>query len=505
AAMVQTIAEINIPLNQGNLVRYAQNEELFAFVSRTRKRYIPPMWMALPADKKHGTPDLSQMPAKLRQRFDGTILPNSVTDRSKRVAVVLPIFEFGGVERVAFRVAKELTAKNFCVDLIVCGRNSIKIYDDFFDVFSNLYILEDSDFNSFTSADYRGTRLPSEAIIKKMPELTNLLLSYSIVIAHHSADALVAASKLRQAGVIFVNYLHLIEYSDKGVAVGHPIIGEAYEHAVDVFACCSNQLSAELGALGIPRAKIVTVPNGPGGVITTAEIQRSMDARSKRRAQKLPLRVLYMGRLDRQKGIDRLEKVINTARELDLNIEFRIVGGYVVDNKEDAGSPTLMPLVEPPIYQARDVVNALTWADVLLLPSRFEGLPLILIEAMQLGLVPISTDVGAVSELVRHGENGFLVQAENVNQAFLDSLIKLSEDPTLLERLSIAAASDSAARQWPSAVEHLLDAIARARRVRGITADAYRLPAANKPASGLVESQPHPVNHQTLLPGMPSF
>ena len=54
--------------------------------------------------------------------------------------------------------------------------------------------------------------------------------------------------------------------------------------------------------------------------------------------------------------------------------------------------------------------------DVFVLPSRWEGLPLTVIEAMFAGKPVIATDVGGVSELVENGKTGFLIPSENLEE-----------------------------------------------------------------------------------------
>jgi glycosyltransferase involved in cell wall biosynthesis len=57
-----------------------------------------------------------------------------------------------------------------------------------------------------------------------------------------------------------------------------------------------------------------------------------------------------------------------------------------------------------------DVEKVLAAFDVFALTSRTEGLPLVLLEAMATGLPVVSTAVGGVPDLIRHGDNGLLVR-----------------------------------------------------------------------------------------------
>lgn len=65
-------------------------------------------------------------------------------------------------------------------------------------------------------------------------------------------------------------------------------------------------------------------------------------------------------------------------------------------------------------------------ADLFILPSDYEGLPMVIIEAMSLGKPIVASNVGGISEIVRNGVNGFVV--ENNPQAFRDKIVSILED-----------------------------------------------------------------------------
>lgn len=80
------------------------------------------------------------------------------------------------------------------------------------------------------------------------------------------------------------------------------------------------------------------------------------------------------------------------------------------------------------------------WGDICLITSRYEGFSLSLIEGMSQGLIPIVFKVGVAPEVIRDGENGFLV--ESVKEA-KQRVTQLAKDPDL-RRLMAAAAWESA-------------------------------------------------------------
>ncbi|MBO8140920.1 MAG: glycosyltransferase family 4 protein [Firmicutes bacterium] len=63
----------------------------------------------------------------------------------------------------------------------------------------------------------------------------------------------------------------------------------------------------------------------------------------------------------------------------------------------------------------KDVPEHLAQADIFVLASKWEGLPLSILEAMRAGLPVIASDVGGVREAVRDGETGFLIPRSDVN------------------------------------------------------------------------------------------
>jgi glycosyltransferase involved in cell wall biosynthesis len=81
-----------------------------------------------------------------------------------------------------------------------------------------------------------------------------------------------------------------------------------------------------------------------------------------------------------------------------------------------------------------DAPKRLVGFDIFALPSRWEGMPLSILEAMHAGLPVLACDVGSVGEAVRDGETGYLVPVENL-EVICDRLGKLLADTALRERM----------------------------------------------------------------------
>ncbi len=85
------------------------------------------------------------------------------------------------------------------------------------------------------------------------------------------------------------------------------------------------------------------------------------------------------------------------------------------------------------------------YGGILFLPSRYEGFSLSLVEGMSQGLVPIAFPVGIAPEIIRNGENGFLVS--NIEEAVARARELLNNEAA---RLVMAAAAKQAAEQFKS-------------------------------------------------------
>lgn len=82
----------------------------------------------------------------------------------------------------------------------------------------------------------------------------------------------------------------------------------------------------------------------------------------------------------------------------------------------------------------QDVPDVLAAADIFVLPSLWEGLPIGLLEAMAMGKAIIGTKVDGTSEVIQHNVNGLLVPVATLDDTLPQTILQLT-DPALHERL----------------------------------------------------------------------
>lgn len=111
--------------------------------------------------------------------------------------------------------------------------------------------------------------------------------------------------------------------------------------------------------------------------------------------------------------------------------------GYAAEIKKLVQASGLAGRIEL-VGRRSDIPACLAGSDVFVLPSRSEGQPLALMEAMASGLPCVAAAVGGVPETIAHGEDGLLFERENVGQ-LAEQLRRVLSDGALRRRLGAAA------------------------------------------------------------------
>jgi glycosyltransferase involved in cell wall biosynthesis len=173
----------------------------------------------------------------------------------------------------------------------------------------------------------------------------------------------------------------------------------------------------------VAEQRVVTVHNGMPDI--SAELRAN--------PAQTPPRLVMVARFEPQKDHGTLLRALSGLR--DQPWELDLIGDGPLRSQAEALAETVG--VRDRIHflgQRRDVARLLGRAQVSLLVSNWEGLPLSILEAMRAGLPVIASEVGGVAESVQDGETGFLVPQGGVDQ-LRDRLGRLLRDPELRVRL----------------------------------------------------------------------
>lgn len=268
------------------------------------------------------------------------------------------------------------------------------------------------------------------------------------------ARQLIGALKLARFDGIFVNVLadavqtNVVRYLPAGmlrVLIVHSITPATYSAAcavrghVHAAVAISPRIHDDLvGRCRFPAERVFLIPHA-----AEAEGGRAL-AESDPQG---PLRLLYLGRIeDRSKGVSLLPAVLE---RLPRSVTLTIAG-------DGPDLPALRGRCRHLAERVRflgpvppgDVGRLLSGHHALLVPSRFEGFGLTVVEAMAAGCVPVASRIHGVTDwIVRDGEDGLLFPVGSAGRA-ADCIALLERDRSLLLALS-GAARRSARHAFP--------------------------------------------------------
>jgi len=142
---------------------------------------------------------------------------------------------------------------------------------------------------------------------------------------------------------------------------------------------------------------------------------------------------LLATRLSYIKGIDIYIEIIKELYKKNKNLEFLIVGrGDLKKLVLDAQNE--LPLKYIPYYPYENIQDIYNMSKLLLITSRFEGIPNVIHESLACETPVVSTNVGGISGIISNNENGYLYDVTNYNNA-VDLILELVNDNNKMREL----------------------------------------------------------------------
>lgn len=188
----------------------------------------------------------------------------------------------------------------------------------------------------------------------------------------------------------------------------------------------SAQLKSQLTALGIQPEKVSVVRNG---IRFGEPISRPSRA---------PV-VGWVGRLSPEKGTSEFAEIMRRLSCECSEVRFLVVG----DGPERASLETFVSTHELEhrvtfCGEVSDTSSVYGAMDIMVMPSKIEGLPFALIEGMASGVAVVANAVGGVPEVISHGHNGLLVTPGD-SERFVMSVLQLLRDEELRSSIAMNA------------------------------------------------------------------
>jgi glycosyltransferase involved in cell wall biosynthesis len=202
-----------------------------------------------------------------------------------------------------------------------------------------------------------------------------------------------------------------------------------YKKACLILVLC-RPFKEQLAGMGLPP-EIVKV-------VTTMYEGNQLPASLRDKKTGETTKILFMARLIKPKGVYLAAEVGRLLVEngyKNIKLFFAGDGPELEGLRKYIKDYSLDDYLEAPGYiSGRRKEELLAESDIFLFPTTSEGCPVVVLEAMGAGLAIISTPVGAIPEIIKHEENGFLIAGQDP-KAFYEAVKKLIEDKELLKRI----------------------------------------------------------------------
>lgn len=298
------------------------------------------------------------------------------------------------------------------------------------------------------AADLRAAGVPlwvmGERPMKRVadPEYATALRSLmsdrpvDLVHAHLFASAAASAIATAEAAIPLVVTEHSVGAWQGGA---DRAVARDYLRAADWVVAVSREISRRVEAALPPAGRVVYIPNAVPG---------ALDAPRSRGHSGAP-RVGVVARLSQEKGVDLFIDAVQRVAAAIPTASFVVVGDgpsrpALEVRAHAVGLADRIDFLGM-LRSAREVIASL---DVLVVPSRTDGTPLVVLEAQAAGIAVVAARVGGIPEQIEHGVDGWIVPAEDPD-ALAVAIHTLLADRPLRDRLGAAGCRRAA--RWTHA------------------------------------------------------
>jgi len=218
-----------------------------------------------------------------------------------------------------------------------------------------------------------------------------------------------------------------------GLLVSYNVFSRLAAKLTDRFIAITPWELSFMKKYGVNKKKIVIIPNGMSDIFFKKIEENDFKKKNKIKGKL----VLFFGRLNVTKGPDKFVEIAKSVLKKRKDVTFVIRGpdeGMKEEIKRLIGNEKRIILMDE-TRDRKEIVKMYRAADVFVLPSYREGLPLTLFEAMASGLPVVASPVNGVPFEMKEPKNGFLVKYGD-NEKYKKRIIQLLNNKKLRDKIS---------------------------------------------------------------------
>ncbi|MGY0392428.1 glycosyltransferase [Bizionia sp. KMM 8389] len=320
-----------------------------------------------------------------------------MTNKKINIVFVLPSLAAGGAERILSYVAQNLDVNQFKVTLLVTGFEKDTVYK--MNGLHIKYLNKTRVLKAFGSLFNYFKKHKPDIVVSSIFHLNTMIASMApffkkTKFVSREANVLSVLDKHNPStNAIFIKYLIIIAY-----------------RLVDCVICQSKDMQNDMVSnYSVPKSKTVLINN---------PITKNFKVKPKNQNTNHPLQLITIGRLSKEKGHDRLIKVLS---EVNFPFNYTLIGsGNEKDSIFEQLTNSNLHNKTTYINYTSEVEKYLAASDVFLQGSYVEGFPNVLIESCVVGTPVLAFNApGGLDEIIESGKNGFVV---NNSKEFLEQL-----------------------------------------------------------------------------------
>ncbi len=312
-----------------------------------------------------------------------------VAGKRRRVVLITPHLGPGGAETVLYDAAGSLDRSEFEIFLIAVRSRDKRWRERWKRVADHIYDL--------------GALMPEEQTAAAIYSIVRNW-KYDFVVMQNALEAYSVVDRIREAvpAARILDLVHSVD-DDWSIAAATAPMSGVFNMRIAISETTANLLREH----GTPAGNVRVIRNG-------IDIQRFRAAG--RKPISAPCRILFAARLDPVKRPLLLVEIAAAMLNMNPRLEFKIV--IAGDGPEEeplrrnvarAGLGTFFEFRG----HVPDLAPLLADTDLLVLTSRNEGVPLVVLESMACEVPVVCSNVGALSEVVRNNTTGILIEVGN--------------------------------------------------------------------------------------------
>lgn len=333
-----------------------------------------------------------------------------------KVLHVIPSVGVGGAEKLALDICKFINKSKFEVKLVSLFASTGSVYEQFARENNIEIIFLDKELGF----DYKIIKKLRNLFKREQVDIINTHLSVIIYIL----PAIILRKKIKVFHTVHnMANKELIEPIKLIMRVAYKFLGVT---PIGISDYITKTIHTEYN---IKLSKIPCIYNG---------IDSELFSYRQRTSNKIT-KFIHVGRFTEQKNHRLLIQAFNLAVKKNPNMTLSLVGGGELFEEIQEYVKEL-GLCDKIIFRGiqKNVKNELEEADIFVMTSNWEGLPISVLEAMACGLPIITTRAGGVVDIVKHRQNGLVVELED-EQGIAEAMLVLSKENKLVQEMSTAS------------------------------------------------------------------